>query len=102
MRTSLDETTQREVLDNDEVAVKKNDIDNRLISIVPVRGQITSASLTYTKTGDKETSRMYDDQWSFRSFELFSGDTQTTVNRFCPPKPNTFISANSQVVFGPC
>jgi pimeloyl-ACP methyl ester carboxylesterase len=83
LKTDLNEQSTVEVLDSSDTTFKKSGVETRLISLnTPLKGKITQALLTYTKTNNLLSSWMYDSTWAFKRIELLFGDKQS-LSRLC-------------------
>lgn len=60
---------------------------------------ITSAVVTYKKTTAFLTSLLYQDQWSFKNIDVFSGDNQKPM-RLCPTQ--TYLKSGVPLTFNLC
>ncbi len=89
-----------ELLDDCGVTFTPDSVVSKVVSFdEPIKEEITSLYITYTKTGNFLTSWMYDSQWSFRYVTVLNGEDQTT-QRFCPQE--NIIETTKTVKFSQC
>ena len=94
------EKSTLEKLEDDNNTIKKNSVENRLISLTSRFDKpVERLQIGYKKTGNFFSSWLYDDQWNFSLVELQAGDSQQ-YQTFC--QKDIWLKSGQTVTFNKC
>ena len=98
---TANQTSSEEVIDDADTVFKKDSSLTRLVSLVNSLNdpEIKDIVVSFKKNLNTFVTWMYDQRWSFKYIELFSGEHQK-MRRFCPD--GLFIKSGSSLLFNKC